>query len=145
MGRRRRALHSCLTHPQCVRTKKQSVMAIVANFRSMLSKQREFECFTSSYEPNIILGTETWLPRGIDDPELILCENYKIFRKDRSAGRGGGVLIAAKNNLLCTLGDCIFDLEILWIGIEIDFLQVLIVVCYRPPSCCPPVFNQNVF
>lgn len=85
----------------------------VANSRSPLSKQCQLECFTSTYEPDTILLTVTRLSRGIDDSQLILNGNDKIFRKVRSAGRGGGVLTAAKNSLLCTLVDCISDIEIL--------------------------------
>lgn len=39
----------------------------IATFRSILSKQDEFESITSSSEPDIILGTETWLTSDISN------------------------------------------------------------------------------
>jgi hypothetical protein len=42
--------------------------------------------------PNIIALTETWLDAEIHN-NMIELNNYKLFRKDRINGRGGGVCI----------------------------------------------------
>jgi hypothetical protein len=42
--------------------------------------------------PNIIALIETWLDAEIHN-NMIELNNYKLFRKDRINGRGGGVCI----------------------------------------------------
>lgn len=44
-----------------------------------------------------------------------------MYREDRIPSRGGGVLIAVKNSLVCTQIECIYDLEIVWVRVEIEF------------------------
>lgn len=55
---------------------------------------------------DIIVLTETWLSNDINDAELGLCPNYQVFGRDRCSIqdvqiRGGGVLIAVKNQFPC--------------------------------------------
>jgi hypothetical protein len=92
------------------------------NCRGLRSKLDNFRCsvpLINSYD--IIVFTETWLVDSISDTELGL-QDFVIFRCDRSVsttrkGRGGGVLLAPKEYLMCQtnnftyeqLGDCYFE------------------------------------
>lgn len=60
---------------------------------------------TSTSDYDIICIGETWLDPTIFNSELI-SDNYRVFRKDRclsniDASKGGGVLIAIKNQIKC--------------------------------------------
>jgi hypothetical protein len=52
-------------------------------------------------EPDIIIGTETWLNEDISSYELIANTlNFDIYRRDRLTDAHGGVLIAARRDLM---------------------------------------------
>lgn len=78
------------------------------NVRGLRTKLVELRCTVSSLAViyDVIVFHETWLIDGISDAELGL-NNYKIFRLDRcdrtsACRRGGGVLIAVRNNFICS-------------------------------------------
>ena len=64
------------------------------NFQSIKMKQCRLSNILESVNPDIVIGTETWLDSNIKDPE-IFPSGYKLHRKDRTSN-GGGVLIAVK-------------------------------------------------
>ena len=70
----------------------------------------------SDYNPDIILGTETWLSPDIRDAE-ILPSGYTILRRDReSSDHHGGVLQAIRSDLVVTRkARCKTDCEILYL------------------------------
>ena len=70
----------------------------ILNARSLKNKLSLFQSFALSTNHYVICVTETWLNNHIYNQE-ILPPNYNIFRRDRES-RGGGVLIAVKNNIL---------------------------------------------
>ena len=69
----------------------QSVRAKLANFQYLLQEE----------DPDIVIGTESWLHTNITSGE-IFPSNFNIFRKDRdiSGDSHGGVFVAAKNILV---------------------------------------------
>ena len=92
---------------------------------------------------DIILMTETWLNDSISNNE-ILPKGYHVIRKDRPANkRGGGVLIALRQNFvfsrLSASNNCpnwSDQLELIALQVELaDSKKCLVCVCYRPPSC----------
>jgi len=89
---------------------------------------------------DIFLLTETWLSNDINNAELNF-SGYTIFRCDRSIhssnfSRGGGVLIAVRNNLrpqLIPTG--VQNFEQLFVRISVtNELSALISVVYIPPN-----------
>ena len=87
---------------------------------------------------DIITVTETWLNDNISNNE-IFPTGYNIIKKDRFSGkRGGGVLIALRNNInynLVSLGAWSNELEIAAVEMElINTKKTLICACYRPPN-----------
>ena len=58
------------------------------------------ESLIFSTEPDIILGTETWLDEPIKYLEIIPNQlSYDVQRKDRKTDKHGCVLIAARRDL----------------------------------------------
>ena len=72
---------------------------MVANFQSVKNKKVELAQVASTYNPEVILGTETWLNNEIQSSE-IFPQNYTAFRRDRKDGFGG-VVIVTRNDLIC--------------------------------------------
>ncbi len=62
---------------------------INVNFQSIKNKTAELGNFISTYDPDILIGTETWLNHTITDNE-IFPPGYSLLRKDRHDGYGGG-------------------------------------------------------
>lgn len=69
----------------------------------MLPKQDQLCAFIESCSADIVLGTETWLTSDINNTELSLSKAFTIFRRDRVAARGGGVVVAVKNRFVHAL------------------------------------------
>jgi hypothetical protein len=70
------------------------------NCRSIYSKALEFWNLVDTYNPDIIIGTESWLREDIGTTGLFM-EDFTTFRRDRHT-RIGGVFICVKNNIDCS-------------------------------------------
>ena len=53
-----------------------------------------------STEPDIVLGTESWLSSDIHDSECFQ-SGYSVYRKDRNV-HGGGVFILVRSTITST-------------------------------------------
>ena len=84
---------------------------------------------------DIIALTETWLDDNFLDSELHL-NDYNILRKDRSNHRGGGVLLAIKDQISCIRRtDLEKESEMLALEIHPNpTCSILLAVFYRPPN-----------
>lgn len=107
---------------------------LVVNFRSILSKQDNVNNLIAVCNPCVILGTETWLSRDIDNNALFINKDYTIYRKDRNQSRGGGVLVAIKNCFSTTPILFDTDIEIVFVRVKFTFSYAKIGACYRPPD-----------
>ena len=67
------------------------------NVQSIVNKVNQLEAKLVSKDVDIVAITETHLDDSVDSLELF-SNTYTIFRKYRNR-RGGGVLIAVKNNI----------------------------------------------
>jgi hypothetical protein len=65
------------------------------------------------YNPDIIIGTDSWLREEIGNTEIFRTD-FMTFRRDRHA-RGGGVFICVKNNIACSE---------LWVDDEFEIIPV---------------------
>lgn len=63
--------------------------------------------------------------------------NFNVFRHDRKNARGGGVLIATKKELSCSLINTSSPLESLWVICRAPPEAIILCVCYRPPRTDP--------
>ena len=114
--------------------------ALVINFQSMKGKVAEILTCLEVDDPDLIIGSETWLDSSISSSE-IMPSGYTVFRKDRpvTSKKGitwGGVCIAIKSNIICHhRSDLDSDSEILWIEINITGTKpILVGSFYRPPN-----------
>ena len=107
------------------------------------SNLRSFQDLVYAEELDLVLVTETWLNANCTGNE-ILPNGYNIIRKDRLVNqRGGGVLIALRDNISynrLTAGknspSWSDRLELIAIELEMaNSKKALFCVCYRLPSC----------
>lgn len=74
------------------------------NFRSVRNKEIEILNTVLQVDPDIIIGTETWLNTN-EASSTFLPDGFNYYRKDRDS-RGGGVLIGTRKGIKCTIMDC---------------------------------------
>jgi len=76
-----------------------SLVVLQVNCRSVYNKA-EFWNLADTYNPNVVIGMESWLKEDISSAEVFRAD-LTTFRRDRSDG-GGGVLICVKNIIAST-------------------------------------------
>lgn len=107
---------------------------LTINFQNICNKREVFENLINSSDPDIIIGTETWLKPNILNSELPK-SHHIVARKDRKDGHGG-VIIATKVTLLCNeieIND--HDTELVAVKVCCIGNQSLIVTsAYRPTN-----------
>jgi hypothetical protein len=75
---------------------------LVVNFQSIRAKRTSFWLLLEEVNPDIIIGSETWLYPAIFEREVLPAGYHFISRKDRTHDRHGGVIIAAKDTIIGT-------------------------------------------
>ena len=70
------------------------------NCRSIYNKALEFWNLVDTYNPDIIIGTESWLREETRNTEIFRAD-FRTFRRDRHA-RGEGLFVCVKNNIACS-------------------------------------------
>ena len=105
---------------------------------TLVSNLSSFQDLVYTENFDLITVTETWLNENISNSE-ILPSGYSIIRKDRPIDkRGGGVLIALRNEIQftrITSGIWYDRLEIIAIElVSTNTKKCLACVCYRPPN-----------
>ena len=68
---------------------RKQLKVMVVNFGSVKNKVAELAACLDTHEPDIVLGSETWLNKSVGDKE-IFPDNYTVIRKDREDSYGGG-------------------------------------------------------
>jgi len=69
------------------------------NCRSICSKILEFWNLICTYNPDVVIGTESWLSEELNNAEVFRDDHINL-RRDRGS-RGGGVFICVKNYIDC--------------------------------------------
>lgn len=94
-------------------------------------------------DADVVALTETWLSSSVSNDEIFQCaKQYKVFRCDRLDRRGGGVLLAVQDSIECFSVPILTDIESTWCCIRTGFKNLILGVCYRPPSS-PPNFCES--
>ena len=112
---------------------------LILNCQSLRGKVEAFQSSVDYFQPDCILGTESWLDKSVSTNE-IFPPGYKIFRRDRITSTqgegGGGVLIAVNENYdVSLLPDTVTDTELLWAKVHFEKSKSLILGSfYRPPG-----------
>ena len=105
------------------------------NFQSIVNKVQEFCCLVDTENPDIVVGTESWLQPDISSSE-IFPEGYQTFRADRKskASRGGGVFVLVRNGLICSEQPQFkTKCELLWVKLELTGHRPLFIGAYYKP------------
>ena len=87
--------------------------------------------------PDIVVGTESWLTPDIQNSEIFPTElNYSVHRRDRENNKiGGGIFILVKNSLVSTrIAEAETNCEILWVKIALNIAKPLLVGAYYKPT-----------
>ena len=99
------------------------------NVCSLKLKTHNVNSILRDYNCDVLCLSETWLkPKHTD----ISFPGYKMFRRDRPGGKGGGVCIIFRDTMQCdilTVPTVDSKLESLWVSIS----TVIVGVIYRPP------------
>lgn len=113
------------------------------NCQSVRAKLPDFEALLATEDPDIVVGTESWLNGSIASGE-VFPPNFNVFRRDRGDARGGGVFIAVKNSLIATVEiNLQTNCELIWISIHVKGLSpVYIGAFYRPQSTNRDFVNE---
>ena len=92
-----------MAHVSPHESKSQLVQKLRKKSQIIKSKRADrLEHVIDKHNPDILLGTESWLSPDINNGE-IFPSGYTILRKDRlTSTHGGGVFQAIKNDLLVT-------------------------------------------
>ena len=75
------------------------LVLLQVNCRSICSKILEFWNLIDTYNPDVVIGTESWLSEEINNAKVFR-DDYITFRRD-SCSQGGGVFIFVKNYIDC--------------------------------------------
>jgi hypothetical protein len=104
------------------------------NCQSIWAKRLEFAQLVESTNPDIILGTESWLNSDITDNSVFPTDKYNVIRRDRKS-RGGGVFILTERSLDATHEDTLeTECEITWCKIHLHHRKQIYVGAYYRPS-----------
>ena len=94
----------------------------------------------------MIILTETWLRQGINNAEFF-DDSFTVFRRDREKKRGGGVLIATKNDKFASEEIQIEganDLEYLCVKACTKSHVIYIYCAYIPPNSPQSVYDAHL-
>lgn len=114
------------------------------NIRSLLPKLSLFIHDFLDGKLDIVLVSESWLKKGLND-NLFIVPGYHFIRKDRpTVKRGGGLCIYLKDNIIyeelhpCDNGYDDKDLESLCLKLHIGgHKKLILLLVYRPPKGNP--------
>lgn len=69
---------------------------MLINCQSIRNKVVQFSVMIDMYEPDVVIGVESWLKEDINNRE-IFPGGYDVYRRDRGDVRGGGVFIMVRD------------------------------------------------
>lgn len=102
------------------------------NARSIVNKSVNLESVILSYNPHVVVLTETWLHDDIDDT-AVFPPSYQAYRRDRSS-RGGGVAVLVKENISAVLLRQANNLETVSLKLSCWGKSFLLFAVYRAPN-----------
>lgn len=97
-----------------------------------MNKADQLEALIFTYDPHVIMISETWLHEGIQNSEVVP-PNYRLIRKDRCS-RGGGVAIAIKENFVYQLMERVGNTESVWCKLNFFGAWITLGTVYKKPG-----------
>ena len=115
-----------------------NLRTLIINFQGIRNKKAQFWNLLQSADPDIIIGTETFLKPEHGSAEMFP-PHYNVFRCDRKVGEKGGALVATRSDLVAheiPLTATLVDAEAVYVKIHIlNRPQALVIgSIYRTPS-----------
>ena len=108
----------------------------IINCQSIKNKVTQFGTFMDVTQPDIVIGTESWLTPEVSNSKIFPA-GYNILRKDRVMGdkkSGGGVFLLVRSKYTCTEINTDSDCEMILAKLELhNQKSVTIGAFYRPP------------
>ena len=104
--------------------------------RSIFTGFNEFTNLVQTNEFDIVGVTESWLNNRTSSDDVSI-PGYKLYRKDRGTGRGGGIGIYVKSHLKCDMipfvnSPVVIGFENLWIRVKLcNKVTMAVGVMYR--------------
>ena len=130
--------------PSYNRKQSNNLRILNINFRSAKKKGKDLEAIIDTCNPDIIIGTETWLNPQIKSAEIISPQlGFDVYRRDRTDSYGG-VMIAAKQELqLCDI-EVSKSVELVHGNIKTrEGKRMTLVAYYRPPNRTDDQYLQD--
>lgn len=113
------------------------------NIRSVVSKTEQLEHLLTDSNLDYLCLTETWLT-PTTPLALFKVPGYNMYRRDRSKGKGGGVLIYVKESIQSKQID-IDDNILECVGVTITLsteMSFVVFAVYRPPTATNVFFDS---
>ena len=107
------------------------------NCQSIVNKKAEVLALMDCNNPDIVIGTESWLASRHLDSELFpQSRGYTSFRQDRTSDtQGGGVFILVRITFIATeQRELKTDCEIIWIKLELEGCKAFYIASYYRPK-----------
>ena len=108
------------------------------NCQSTANKKAEFLALLDCHNPDIVIGTESWLvSKHLDSEFFPQSRGYTSFRQDRTSDtQGCGVFILVRNTFIATeqSRELKTDCEIIWIKLELEGCNSLYIASYYGPK-----------
>ncbi|RWS22087.1 rna-directed dna polymerase from mobile element jockey-like protein, partial [Leptotrombidium deliense] len=107
-----------------------------SNVRSIINKISDLCLLVSKLRPHVFCVTESWLKSDISDCEVEI-QGYKIYRFDREAKIGGGIIIYVMTNLNLVIERKSMNSPIEHISLEMKFKNTksfILTTIYNPPN-----------
>ena len=117
------------------RPKKKSLPILIVNFQSLRKKGKLPDAIIIDSDPDIIIGSETWLDKSIASSEVLPNDlGFDIQRKDRLQYPHGGVLIAARRDLQLRNIHCSETIELISGTVTVEGNQTICIASYYRPQ-----------
>ena len=126
--------------------KVRTLKVLNANCRSITDKRGQFQNLVDSCDPDIVVGTETWLKEEQADGEIGMAgrfsSEYEIHRRDRDETNstkesGGGVFVAVKKQpgVVSSRQEILeTNCEICWVKIDVHGVKSIFMGGYYRPN-----------
>ena len=104
------------------------------NCKSIHAKKESFELLITKVQPDIIIGTESWLKASDTNQGCFPVHDYDIERRDRPNDPHGGVFIASRKDLtLQREPELETDCEIVWCKLSLPESKSMHLAAYYMP------------
>ena len=107
-------------HKRRSKATKCKLTCLAVNCQSIKNKVADIAAIVEEYNPDIILGNESWLNPDIKSSEMFP-KIYNVYRKDRQSDSHGDVFQAVKKDIIVTHRDDLnTDCELIWTQCQIQ-------------------------